>query len=316
MKPENLLQNLDDDDINVRASAIITIGKTGNREAIGTLIEILGNANEVDWLRGCAAIALGRLSGDEVVPPLINAMQDDNTEVSRAAIAAFGDINNREAIPHLQEILEDEQKASLHAIAVTVLGEIGGREATPTLLRTLESPDNKVRIRAAMALRELRTEETATPFIELMNDEDQCLRAIAASSLGFLNDTRAVEPLIAALQDAEGMVRTGAAGALGAIPDSRAIQPLVTLLLHDPVNDVLDRAAKSLVQIGGAAVVDALLEALGAIQSTGILIYVIEILGQLGDRRAVELLAALREHDDEGVRETARWAFQQLGGHE
>ncbi len=253
MKPENLLQNMNDDDIKSRASAIVTIGKTGNRDAIGTLIEILGNPNEVDWLRGCAAIALGRLSGDEVIPPLIDAMQDDNIEVSRAAISAFGYIKNRQAMPYLQEILEDERKAKLHTIAVTVLGEIGGLEATPTLLKTLESPDNKVRIRAAMALRELRSEETVTPFIELMNDEDECLRAIAASSLGFLNDRRAVEPLIKALGDCTETVRAITASSLGCLNDRRAISPLERAL-NDKSQTVRKQASAALTKIKSSQV--------------------------------------------------------------
>jgi HEAT repeat protein len=248
VKLENIFQNLHDDDIKIRASAIITMGKTGNRGAIGPLIEILGNPKEVDWLRGCAAIALGRLSGDEVILPLIDAMQDDNTEVSRAAISAFGDIKKREAMPYLREILEDEKKAKLHAVAVTVLGEIGGCEVIPTLLKTLESPDNRVRIRAAMALEGLRTEETVPAFIALMNDEDECLRGIAASSLGLLEDARAVEPLIIALDDSTETVRGIAASSLGCLKDTRAISPLERVL-GDKSQVVRKQASAALVKI-------------------------------------------------------------------
>jgi HEAT repeat protein len=42
-----------------RAAAIIALGKAGHRDAITQLIQVLENKSEVEWLRGCAAIALG-----------------------------------------------------------------------------------------------------------------------------------------------------------------------------------------------------------------------------------------------------------------
>ena len=103
MKLENIFQNLHDDDIKIRASAIITMGKTGERGAIGPLIEILGNPKEVDWLRGCAAIALGRLSGDEVILPLIDAMQDDIVDLTKRLVSEPSTLGNEASVLALME---------------------------------------------------------------------------------------------------------------------------------------------------------------------------------------------------------------------
>ena len=226
MEPDTYLNSLKDEDIQIRAHSIIALGKTGNGEAIKWLIQILENKSEVDWLRGCAAIALGRISGDEVIEPLLNALQDDSITVVRAVISSLGDVSSKRTVPYLQAILEDADKADLHAITVTVLGKIGGHDIMPTLLRQLERPNNQVRICAAMALSELRSAETVMQFIKLMDDEEECLRAIAASSLGLLKDKSAVEPLIGALSDGAETVRAIAASSLGCLCDSRAIPPL------------------------------------------------------------------------------------------
>ncbi len=223
MDPVTYLDKFKDNDIRIRASAIIASGKAGDRNAIRSLIEILENKSEVDWLRGCAAIALGRLSGEEVLLPLINALQDDSNVVARAAISALGDVKNEQAISPLQTILEDENKEALHAITITVLGKIAGYEIMPILLRTLESSTRNARIRAALALGDLRTEEAVVPFTNLLKTGDGCLRAIAASSLGLIGEKRAVEPLIEALDDRDENVRAIAASSLGCLNDIRAV---------------------------------------------------------------------------------------------
>src|SRR3972149_3926263 len=94
---------LNDEDIRIRASAIIGLGRTGQRDAVKPLTPILENKSEIDWLRACAAIALGRISGDEVIPPLINAVGGESIEVSRAVVLALGDVKNEKAIPALKD---------------------------------------------------------------------------------------------------------------------------------------------------------------------------------------------------------------------
>ena len=64
METETFEESLNSEDPRIRASAIMALGKSGNRDALKQLIEILENKDEVDWIRGCAAIALGRISGD------------------------------------------------------------------------------------------------------------------------------------------------------------------------------------------------------------------------------------------------------------
>jgi HEAT repeat protein len=91
----NYLDDLNSQDLRIRASSIIALGKTGDQNAARHLIGILENKNEVDWLRGCAAIALSRIPGEEVIQPLINALRGDSLLVSRAAILALGVFANR-----------------------------------------------------------------------------------------------------------------------------------------------------------------------------------------------------------------------------
>ena len=248
METRTYSNNLEDDSTGIRASAIIEMGRTGNRDAVRSIIEVLENREEVDWLRCCAAIALGRLPTDESISSLIDTLRDDSIIVSRAVISALGDAANKQAIPHLKEILENKDKEELHAVTVTVLGEIGGYEIVTTLLQALESPNDLVRVRAALALGELRAEEAVIPLMEMVKDSNECLRALAASSLGLIGDNRAVELLIEALNDSSETVRIITASSLGYLGDSSAMPPLEEAL-NDKSQTVRKQATVALLKL-------------------------------------------------------------------
>jgi HEAT repeat protein len=229
---KNYLDDLNSQDPRIRASSIIALGKTGDRNAARYLVGILENTSEVEWLRGCAAIALSRIPGGEGIQPLIDALRDNSLFVSRAAILALGDLKCKAAIPCLEGILQDQSKQELQASVVSVLKTIGGSEVAPALLQALGNPDKRVKRNAALALGELHVEKAVLPLINLMKDEDECVRAIAASSLGLIGDNRAVETLIEALNDHCETVRTIAASSLGYLGNSGAISALQRAL-HD-----------------------------------------------------------------------------------
>jgi HEAT repeat protein len=248
MDLSNYIDDLNNPDPGIRASSIIALGKTEDKNAAVHLTRILKNKNEIDWLRGCAAIALSRIPGEESIPPLIEALQDENLLVSRAAILALGDLKYQPAIPYLEEILQSQDKKELHAAAITILGTISGREAAQVLLQALENPDNRVKRNAALALGELHIEKAVIPLMNLMKEDDECLRAIAASSLGLIGDKQAVEALIIALSDISENVRTIAASSLGYLGDSKSI-PLLEKALQDENKSVRETAGAALLKL-------------------------------------------------------------------
>ena len=211
--------------------------------------EVLEDTNEIDWIRGCAAISLGRLSGDEVIPQLAHALVANSAVLSRAVIEALRNIHSEQAIALLKGILEDGSKRELHAMTINAIGEIGGRGVASVLIETLHSQDNPVRRRAALTLSGMAIQEAVVPFIELIDDSDECLRAIAASALGLARDKRALKPLVTALADRAETVRTIAASSLGYLGSSKAIEPLEKAL-GDKCENVRKQAATALSKIG------------------------------------------------------------------
>lgn len=107
----------------------------------------------------------GQMDPEVARSPLLAALQDQDTSVRQAAMAALGGLKVKEAIPMLRRIAEErpgtrdleEQKA-----AIAVLGAIGDPEALPTLIPILRRKQwfarkaiEELRLAAAHALGEL-----------------------------------------------------------------------------------------------------------------------------------------------------------------
>jgi HEAT repeat protein len=214
----------------------MALGKSGDPAAVQSLSDILNNSDEVEWLRACAAIALGRLPCREAVQPLIEALDCDCPVVCRSAVVALGDTDDDRAVSALDHVLKDQDKEELHAVAATALGKIGGDRVVPILLPALQSPNSRVKCSAALALGGMRIKEALAPFIGLLMDENESLRAVAASSLGLIGDKRAVDYLIKSLHDEAETVRAISASSLGCLNDNRAIPALEKALEDNSLN--------------------------------------------------------------------------------
>ena len=132
-------------------------------------------------------------------------------------------------------------------------------------------------------------------------------------ALGKTRDPRAYETILCLTDDPEGYVRYDAAIALGVLGDERAVAPLVTLMQEPDDQHCVDSAAAMGLDRLGQSAMPALLEVLqnGANKARHL---AADVLGGLGDKRAVEPLAKLLSDNDKDMRITAIEALAQIGG--
>ena len=160
------------------------------------------------------------------------------------------------------------------------------------LLQLLGDPDRFVRRAAALALGELRADRAVPGLIETLKDNATIWEAAgdAAWALGQIGDADAVPPLIAALQ--QPYVAGPALAALAKLQDTRAVQPLIDYLERtgDP------GAATVLGNLGDRRAVDSLIRALRHPQPST-RFYAARALGKLADPRALPALEWLHAHD-------------------
>jgi len=121
-------------------------------------------------------------------------------------------------------------------------------------------------------------------------------RALAATMLGMLGEVRAIKPLVEALHDPreDADVKLACAETLGRIRDPSVI-PILIAELERVDEWSSPRIAAVLIAFGELAV-EPLLGALASTDSLNVRVWSVQVLGKLGDRRAVPALLA-RIHD-------------------
>ncbi len=358
-----LIAVLQDEDAEVRWTAARALGRLGDNRAFGPLVTLLEDGDRD--VRLATVAALGELRDDRAVSFLSNALLDGDHQVRRAVIRALGAIWNFEELINLGN--EDRY---VGWAAARKLGELGDPRAVEALITVLRDEHREVRRSAAAALVELG-QPAVQPLIAALEDADWDVRQTAAEALGEIGDLRALEPLNLALRDAHSDVRRTAARALvklgepaletlitalrdtnsnlralsaealGRLGDPRAVRPL-TNALRDYNSEVRQMATQALVRLGQPAVVPLILalededhlvrraaaNVLGAIGDPRAVDRLIDALrdkdpdvrraianalDEIGDPRALEPFIAALEDDDRIVRREAAWALGQLG---
>jgi HEAT repeat protein len=198
--------------------------------------------------RSQACRTLGRLGAAEVVPLLVERLQDPSLAVRRLAIGALGDLRAVDEFGAVVQAIEDAGEWG-NLLAVMALMRMGpgsaaqvgdllersgspamtkallqvtgrlGLAVDPGAVRTLAAhPDAEIRVEAVRTLGTIAPEpESVTVCLAAMDDAAWPPRALAAWSLGRLGDDRAIPRLEQAMGDREYWVRHHVAEALAGL---------------------------------------------------------------------------------------------------
>jgi len=136
--------------------------------------------------RALAARALGILRARIAVPQLVAALKTKDTEVLLEALRAFEKIGDRSAGPQFSFLLRDlHEKVQVAAIDAT--GHLQNREAIPVVQDVLKSSRKKsVRRAALVALAKMPDPASKALYLQYLHDK--YLRAAAAEGVGRLAD--------------------------------------------------------------------------------------------------------------------------------
>jgi HEAT repeat protein len=184
----------------------------------------------------------------------------------------------------------------------------------PSTWRDLEALEHLLEERRARLAPDATLEETQTLYAtydqlgiveryvhKLQNSRGWAERAFAARYLGEIGSARAVAPLVETMRNTreeDRDVRMAASRALGRIRDPRAIEPLLEAL-DAPESWLPARVAEVILQFGDMSF-DALVGLLGRQEDSGARPWAAQILGDLGNSRAVPvLLGCLTDLNDQ-----------------
>lgn len=142
-------------------------------ETLSLLIQALADPHPS--IRRLAAVYLGALGGDQVLPYLFQALKDPTATVRRAAGDALSDLGEPAAILAMIEALQDPSKL-VRWRAARFLYEVGDQSALPALKAAQADPEFEVSLQAQMAIERIEGgKESAGPawqqMTRLMQDE-------------------------------------------------------------------------------------------------------------------------------------------------
>jgi HEAT repeat protein len=181
-----LLEALADVDTEVNLYAKDALTKIGGTAVVDGLIECLKEEPKGRNAKHYAAIVLGEIADVKAVQPLVQALNDRDTEVRRRAATALGKIGDVMAVEPLVQALnkatEFPADAYLQHCTIEALGRIGG-PAVETLIELLENKDDDVRYQAVKALGETGDTRAVQPLTQALKDKTPYVSAAAKQSL-------------------------------------------------------------------------------------------------------------------------------------
>jgi len=279
-----LLDVMRDENKAVRRAACSQLGRIGGVDVIAALVECLrdpdadnrygaacGLENAVDPaaiptllaaardpdrnVRDCVLGALVKSTQaaeaavfDEVLPTLIEALDDEYDQVAIHATEGLAVIRDPRAIAALVRAALTNKQDQVRAFSRKALGAIGAAAASDLREAAFRS-DPCTLYRAINLLKDIHDESVFPLFIEATRHEDRDVRNIAVCALWDNRVKQGVPALVERLNDEDSHIREMAASALANIRDSRAIPALIKCLDEDE-EELVNRAAYALSEIG------------------------------------------------------------------
>ncbi|NEP14620.1 MAG: NACHT domain-containing protein [Symploca sp. SIO2C1] len=234
------------------------LGITSSESAVPPLIQAL--KDQEDYVRSNVVEVLGKIGTETAIPALITVLQYGDLHVRLDAAEALKKIGTEAAIFALTAALQDQDN-NLRSTAAEILGEIGTEAAIPALTTALQDQDDFVRRSAAYALGEIGTEATIPALTTALQDQDNFVRRSATYALAKISTQSAITALITAVRYDNDFVRWDAAEALGQIDPAAIIHAFITELQYKDVSVHWD-AAEAREKIDTEATIDTLIQAL------------------------------------------------------
>ena len=241
-----LIAQLSAEDLEVRRSAVLALGRIGDSSATAALVNTLGDeALSID-----AANALAQIGDPKAVDGLLNLIGNDDASIRQASVNALNSVIPPLMSERIIPLLHDPDP-NVRESAVKIAGYFGYPDSAGALLELSRDSNERVRCAAIEHLPYVEDKRAFDLLVHAIRAETPSVRAAAARALGTMDAPEAVPPLIEGLSDDDVWVRYFSARALGRRRSEESIEALERLIEKEKFNHVRIAALDSLGQIGG-----------------------------------------------------------------
>lgn len=244
-----LTADLQSDDMEIRLDAVRKLAKYKN-QAVSALLTALQDSEEAVRNEAANSIGTGLTGNSQVVAPLIDMLQVDESPQVRASIAFALGVNTTQVHTVVLALLThalDETNKQVRDHMLSALKSNPHARAIPTLIENLKHPELEAWITSILAVYSklgLLNENNIDPVIEWMNTKlssDEWSKAQIkslnnmSSALAAVGSSKAIEPILKLIDVNVRPYSHFAIEHLAQIEDMQARTALETLLdSHDP----------------------------------------------------------------------------------
>jgi HEAT repeat protein len=197
----------------------------------------------VSWQTG-PGVTLRKTMSQKEITALIEKFNQPGEKAPLAAISKVVQFG-RASLPSLIEALQKSENVRLRRWSAAALGEVGNRQTLFPLRKALQDANMSVKLRAILALEQLKDPELGTHLPPLLQDSSGGVRVNVIDAMARIKFKKAQKQLIKATNDEKWYVRQAAARALGQLKIGSARESLKKLL-KDERKAVREAAENSL----------------------------------------------------------------------
>jgi HEAT repeat protein len=169
------------------------------------------------------------LKAEEAVPVLIRHVKSEHARTRKMAAFLLGFHEAPQEVERLLPLLDDEEAAGA---AIRALGKWRVKDALPRIVPFLTHKDERRRVAAANALRDIGSPEAVPHLAGALQDRVFTVRRTAGRALAALGEP-AERYLLEALPRADRVAQREMIRILGAMKSQKAVEPLRGLLRHE-----------------------------------------------------------------------------------
>jgi HEAT repeat protein len=184
-------ERLKSKDTNVRANAVLLLGKCGSENGIPLLWRAMEAKDSDDKVRLQAAESLARLGDEKIYPKLWTIVLNINADVRILGVLAMGALGTEQAKGAITTQLSD-QVLEVRLVAAGQLGKLGDKTGEPEVLEVFtknltggmdRQGAERVNSLAAEAIGQIKTPELTKYLPKLVKNESKLVKLAAARAV-------------------------------------------------------------------------------------------------------------------------------------
>ena len=248
---KKLIEDLKNDDINVRPRAINALGKTGDPDLIQVIAEQLTSTDT--RVRIQSVRALSRIGGPEVVPHLKGALEDERGIIRKIALESLCRLQDEQDTIALlnNAVMEDPDNSVCIQAARSLAKRIGPASAEilrKRLKKSIDTEEIGLSIAFVEMIEEVEPGSWKGIILKATSDPAPLKRIRAAEILYQRGDKSRVPVIRKALSESDLEVKSRAITALGSMGDMESLKE-ISLYTESEDEDLRNRARWAVAEI-------------------------------------------------------------------